>query len=178
MRRLPTMAVLAAASASVLTGCVSVSHAPASSSSRSRPPAMPPLPSSMPMLEQQPARETVTTTGLGGPSVAASAPAGADRSHSGGSPDAPGERGGVAAPPAPAAQPAAGAPAREEWHRAPADVRHQRSRGRRHHGGGGGERVAPRAPAGGADVCALGEAYGHWAPDSPAARICHQTYGG
>ncbi|WP_406141687.1 hypothetical protein [Streptomyces sp. NBC_01089] len=28
-----------------------------------------------------------------------------------------------------------------------------------------------------ANVCALGEGYGHWQPDSPQARICHQTYG-
>ncbi|WP_328316266.1 hypothetical protein [Streptomyces sp. NBC_00388] len=28
-----------------------------------------------------------------------------------------------------------------------------------------------------ADVCALGEGYGGWRPDSPQARICHQTYG-
>ncbi|PWI45689.1 hypothetical protein CK485_00455 [Streptomyces sp. ICBB 8177] len=171
------MVVLAAASASVLTGCVSVSHAPASSSSRSRPPATPPLPSSMPMLEQQPARETVTTTRPGGP--APTAPAAADRSRSGGSPEAADRPGGVAAPRAPAAQPVAGAPAREEWHRSPGDARRPQSHGRRHRSGGegGGERVAPRAPAGGADVCALGEAYGHWAPDSPAARICHQAYG-
>ncbi|MFJ3695872.1 hypothetical protein ACIPW9_17375 [Streptomyces sp. NPDC090052] len=27
------------------------------------------------------------------------------------------------------------------------------------------------------DVCALGEGYGGWSPDSPQARICHQTYG-
>ncbi|MFF9815769.1 hypothetical protein [Streptomyces sp. NPDC014006] len=28
-----------------------------------------------------------------------------------------------------------------------------------------------------ADVCALGEQYGGWRPDSPEARICKQTYG-
>ncbi|MET9533397.1 hypothetical protein ABZY02_23030 [Streptomyces sp. NPDC006649] len=28
-----------------------------------------------------------------------------------------------------------------------------------------------------ADVCGLGEGYGGWTPDSPQARICHQTYG-
>ncbi|MFE2600479.1 hypothetical protein ACFXCZ_28960 [Streptomyces sp. NPDC059396] len=27
-----------------------------------------------------------------------------------------------------------------------------------------------------ADVCALGETYGRWAPDSPQARICARTY--
>ncbi|MFJ2767309.1 hypothetical protein [Streptomyces sp. NPDC087300] len=33
----------------------------------------------------------------------------------------------------------------------------------------------PAAP--GADACALGEAYGGWAPDSPQAVICRETYG-
>ncbi|MEN8654324.1 hypothetical protein ABCR94_27950 [Streptomyces sp. 21So2-11] len=29
----------------------------------------------------------------------------------------------------------------------------------------------------GADVCALGEGYGGWRPDSPETRICRETYG-
>ncbi|MDJ0462303.1 hypothetical protein [Streptomyces sp. H27-C3] len=29
----------------------------------------------------------------------------------------------------------------------------------------------------GTDVCALGEGYGGWRPDSPQARICRETYG-
>lgn len=36
-------------------------------------------------------------------------------------------------------------------------------------------RTAPAAP--GTDVCALGEAYGNWHPDSPQAVICRQAYG-
>ncbi|XIG78242.1 hypothetical protein C1N81_36800 [Streptomyces sp. SGAir0957] len=36
--------------------------------------------------------------------------------------------------------------------------------------------VAPKPPAR-TDVCALGRAYGHWAPDSPQAVICRDTYG-
>jgi hypothetical protein len=31
---------------------------------------------------------------------------------------------------------------------------------------------------GSAGVCELGESYGGWQPDSPAARICRQAYGG
>ncbi|MFD5102440.1 hypothetical protein [Streptomyces albidochromogenes] len=40
-------------------------------------------------------------------------------------------------------------------------------------------RVLPSlpVPAGGADVCALGEGYGGWQHDSPQARICRETYG-
>lgn len=32
-------------------------------------------------------------------------------------------------------------------------------------------------PAQGGGICALGRAYGGWAPDSDAARICHIAYG-
>ncbi|MGI5400426.1 hypothetical protein ACQEVG_13400 [Streptomyces sp. CA-135486] len=35
---------------------------------------------------------------------------------------------------------------------------------------------APPAPVVGPDICALGESYGHWRPDSPEARICPQVY--
>lgn len=35
---------------------------------------------------------------------------------------------------------------------------------------------APPAPVVGPDICALGESYGHWPPDSPEARICPQVY--
>ncbi|MFF3324813.1 hypothetical protein [Streptomyces sp. NPDC002889] len=36
----------------------------------------------------------------------------------------------------------------------------------------------PPVPAVGRDVCALGEGYGGWRPDSPGARICRDAYGG
>ncbi|MFI0239306.1 hypothetical protein [Streptomyces sp. NPDC016845] len=36
--------------------------------------------------------------------------------------------------------------------------------------------AAPEPPAR-TDVCALGHAYGHWAPDSPQAVICRDAYG-
>ncbi|GAA1371578.1 hypothetical protein [Streptomyces beijiangensis] len=36
------------------------------------------------------------------------------------------------------------------------------------------EPVVPLTPS---DVCALGQSYGGWQPDSPQARICRQTYG-
>jgi hypothetical protein len=40
-------------------------------------------------------------------------------------------------------------------------------------------RVAvPRAGTGAADVCDMGEAYGGWAGQGDAARICRQAYGG
>ncbi|MFE0179170.1 hypothetical protein ACFWZ2_43385 [Streptomyces sp. NPDC059002] len=44
----------------------------------------------------------------------------------------------------------------------------------------GATRPAPptSAAAPGTDVCALGESYGGWAPDSPQAVICRDTYGG
>ncbi|WP_329114082.1 hypothetical protein [Streptomyces sp. NBC_01465] len=38
-------------------------------------------------------------------------------------------------------------------------------------------RVDPAAPAASSDICALGQGYGGWQPDSPEARICRQTYG-
>ncbi|HET6859117.1 MAG TPA: hypothetical protein VFH94_18780 [Streptomyces sp.] len=38
--------------------------------------------------------------------------------------------------------------------------------------------IPPGAAAGAkADVCALGEGYGGWRPDSPESRICRETYG-
>ncbi|MEU7584035.1 hypothetical protein AB0B50_41375 [Streptomyces sp. NPDC041068] len=36
---------------------------------------------------------------------------------------------------------------------------------------------SPTSAAPGTDVCALGEAYGNWRPDSPQAVICRETYG-
>ncbi|MEV0095538.1 hypothetical protein [Streptomyces sp. NPDC050738] len=39
-------------------------------------------------------------------------------------------------------------------------------------------RIEPAVPATSSDVCALGQSYGGWQPDSPQARICRQTYGG
>ncbi|MEV5978276.1 hypothetical protein [Streptomyces sp. NPDC052114] len=41
-------------------------------------------------------------------------------------------------------------------------------------GSGGGPAARPDT---GTDVCALGEAYGNWRPDSPQAVICRDTYG-
>ncbi|MFG3367421.1 hypothetical protein ACGF0K_20890 [Streptomyces sp. NPDC048156] len=38
--------------------------------------------------------------------------------------------------------------------------------------------AAPAAPGVPGDVCALGNQYGKWNPDSPEARICRETYGG
>ncbi|WP_125511431.1 hypothetical protein [Streptomyces sp. WAC 01529] len=41
----------------------------------------------------------------------------------------------------------------------------------------GATRPAPPSRPPAADVCALGEAYGGWQPDSPQAVICRKTYG-
>ncbi|MFJ3905623.1 hypothetical protein [Streptomyces sp. NPDC090025] len=35
----------------------------------------------------------------------------------------------------------------------------------------------PRVPRDRSEVCALGQAYGGWAPDSPQAKLCRGTYG-
>ncbi|MFF0433418.1 hypothetical protein ACFYU9_14470 [Streptomyces sp. NPDC004327] len=35
----------------------------------------------------------------------------------------------------------------------------------------------PQVPRSGADVCAIGQAYGGWSPDSAQARTCRNTYG-
>ena len=52
---------------------------------------------------------------------------------------------------------------------------------RRHRPAAPRHRPHPPAPAyrlpGGGSVCGLGQAYGGWASDSPAARICRQAYG-
>ncbi|MGW2078909.1 hypothetical protein ACWCOW_18515 [Streptomyces sp. NPDC001939] len=37
--------------------------------------------------------------------------------------------------------------------------------------------AAPVAPGLAGEVCALGNQYGKWNPDSPEARICRETYG-
>ncbi|GAA3368849.1 hypothetical protein GCM10020367_08860 [Streptomyces sannanensis] len=37
--------------------------------------------------------------------------------------------------------------------------------------------IVPAPVVGTGDVCALGQGFGGWRPDSPEARICRQTYG-
>ncbi|MFJ9538912.1 hypothetical protein ACIRPX_16810 [Streptomyces sp. NPDC101225] len=146
-------ALLVTVAVSALTGCVTVSRAPAPG-----PPPAPPRPSAPhpdgaagPRIVQAPAREALEMVG---PSRSAA-------------PTAPERR----EPPratAPARRPAAPRPSRQ-----PSRPRAARPTA--------GSRRPPHVElpdlGGGTDVCALGRQYGSWREDSPEAVICEQTYG-
>ncbi|MFI6052832.1 hypothetical protein ACIBCO_22460 [Streptomyces violascens] len=71
-------------------------------------------------------------------------------------------------PPPKAEQP--DAPRHHHRPRAEQPRHHPAAPTKRHH------RPAPAPPASG-DICALGQGYGGWQPDSPEARICREAYG-
>ncbi|GAA2620383.1 hypothetical protein [Streptomyces axinellae] len=190
MSRMTKTMVLAGAVLSAATGCVTVPGA-GSGPSGSEP---------APRLAPAPATPTAGAPGALGPDAApheGEAPArealsrldrlpgrrvGAALARSGGaalpmrapSPSvreslpAPGADAGKHPSPTPARRPEAPGFARE-------NERHQRADSSDGSEGGGG----PGGRGGGSDVavCALGEAYGRWAQDSPQARICRAAYG-
>ncbi|MEU6477128.1 hypothetical protein ABZ858_09595 [Streptomyces sp. NPDC047017] len=153
-RTTTTATLLITVAVAALTGCVTVQRPPAAV-----PPTAPsggslPRPdgSAGPQAVQAPAREALDRVGT--PPAQAPAPSPATRPR---------------VPAAPEQQAAPRSPDRSLPHRAPAPP----------------HRLAPpprRAPVphpvpGHAGVCGLGEQYGRWHPDSPAAKICGQTYG-
>ncbi|QES40336.1 hypothetical protein DEJ49_04475 [Streptomyces venezuelae] len=156
---LVTVAVSAAASAAV-TGCTSVERpsGPGPSVATAPQPAPRTDGEQRPKIVQAPAREALQrmdpprTPSPQKPDGSPDAPAGADPSAP------PPSRTHRQAPPpvaAPARRPAAARP--DAGATRPAPVR------------------VPATPV--TDVCALGEAYGKWRPNSPEAVICRDTYG-
>ncbi|MEU1627990.1 hypothetical protein ABZ746_22160 [Streptomyces sp. NPDC020096] len=178
MRRFPAAVALTAAA--LLTGCVNVSEQPGlPNGAKPSPPQRQPA---LARIEPQPAREELTTTepyaaASSAPSAAAHPAPGtpsttpSPSSMAQPTPPAP-DFGQHPAPPPPPAPPRPvpppSAPRPDPRLAPPPPPVHRPD-----------PPAAPPAgqPAGHGDVCGLGETYGRWAPDSPAARICHQTYG-
>ncbi|MFF8595973.1 hypothetical protein ACF061_31990 [Streptomyces sp. NPDC015220] len=157
-RTTTTATLLVTVAVSALTGCVTVQRPPASgpAAAPARPPAAHPDGNAGPGAVQAPAREALERVGPSGSPAPAKHPS--------------------AQAPAPQRRlpPPSHSPGRRPEHPTPRHPtpRHQRP---------------PRAPhtdvpdlghpaPGNADVCALGREYGHWAADSPQARICGQAY--
>ncbi|MCX5080292.1 hypothetical protein OG862_04650 [Streptomyces sp. NBC_00401] len=154
MHRSTTSAALlltVAATAAAVSGCVSVRQPepPAVSPSAPAVPAAPrPDGRADPQVVQAPVREALDRMGRTPPAHAPSAePTPAPRPPQPPRHEAPHRSG-----PGHAARPAAPPP---------------------HHS----HTAAPVAPGLAGEVCALGNRYGKWNPDSPEARICRETYG-
>ncbi|MGW7001805.1 hypothetical protein ACWGCW_02970 [Streptomyces sp. NPDC054933] len=184
MRRFPAAVALTAAA--LLTGCVNVSEQPGLPNGAN--PSPPQRQPALARIEPQPAREELTTTE---PYAAASSAPSAAAHPAPGTPSTAPSPSSMAQPtppapdfgqhPAPPPPPAPPRPAprpvpppsapRPDPRPAPPPPPPPVHRP--------DPPAAPPAgqPAGHGDVCGLGETYGRWAPDSPAARICHQTYG-
>ncbi|MEV0256969.1 hypothetical protein AB0H82_22260 [Streptomyces sp. NPDC050732] len=150
--------LVSVAVSAAVSGCVSVEQPPepAPSAVTGPPPAARTDGTNRPHLVQAPAREALQRMGPPRRPSPRQTEAGTQRpgpphSHDRPTPAAP--------PPPPAAPVRKPAPARPDA-RAPRPA-------------------PPKAPAAGrgTDVCALGEAYGNWDPDSPQAVICRNTYG-
>ncbi|WP_438294955.1 hypothetical protein [Streptomyces sp. HUAS TT7] len=78
-----------------------------------------------------------------------------------------------------APSPSAPPPPRAEQPDVPRHHHHARAEQPRHHPAAPRKRhprPAPAPPASGG-ICALGQGYGGWQPDSPEARICREAYG-
>ncbi|MBW8794957.1 MAG: hypothetical protein JF597_15510 [Streptomyces sp.] len=154
-RTTTTAALLVTVTFSALSGCVTVQHPAAPGPPPGTAPSLPSVPrpdgSAEPRVVQAPVKEALEMVG----------------------PSRPAHRAAPAAPHAPVPAPPAGPPAPA----APRTATPHRPAVRRSHPPQadlpGLPRSAPKAP----DVCALGKQYGGWAPDSPQARICEQTYG-
>lgn len=151
---------MALAAASFTTGCVNISVRPAA-------------PSTAPGTPQQharevrprPAHESVATIGPARPappdepdSQSRSPREPAPRRSAGPEPAAPAQR---------SDREAAEPPTEEVRHPHPAAPPHAPA----------GPVVPDQQPSGRTDICALGQLYGRWSPNSDAARICRQTYG-
>ncbi|MFD4630554.1 hypothetical protein ACFVYR_11085 [Streptomyces sp. NPDC058284] len=160
-RSTTTAALLVSAAVTAVTatvsGCVSVER-PAGTgpvAATTSAPAPHPDGSSRPRVVQAPAREALERMGTP-PGPATSRPTAPEAARS-------------TPPPGPARPARPPAPAPSEPARRPPPARPD----------AGATRPAPAtAPAApGADVCALGEAYGNWPPGSAQAVICRETYG-
>ncbi|MEV7196007.1 hypothetical protein AB0N81_29995 [Streptomyces sp. NPDC093510] len=156
--RTTTALLVSVAVSAAVSGCVSVERPTGAGPTTVTAP--PPAPrtdgKNRPRIVQAPAREALERMGpTGRPSPKRTA-AGPEPSPPPPSPDRP-----AAAPPR---APAPAAPVRR-----PVATRPD----------AGATRPARTTPptAKGSDVCALGETYGKWAPGSPQAVICRETYG-
>ncbi|OIJ85931.1 hypothetical protein BIV25_42595 [Streptomyces sp. MUSC 14] len=155
-RTTTTAALLVTVALSALSGCVTVP----------RPATPAPPPDTVPALPTAPRPDgSVAPRVIQAPAQQALEMAGAPRRPKHRKPAAP-RHTAEAAPTAPRPRAAEPAPPRPRAHR-----EHPYRSPRTDTPGFSGP--APQTP----DVCALGREYGGWQGDSPAARICEQTYG-
>lgn len=147
-RTTTTATLLVSVAVTAVSGCVSVERQPASgpSAASAPPPAPRPDGNSRPRVVEAPAREALEL--IGPPRSPAPSTTGT-------------------APTVPSAPPRTASP---EQRSAPPPHRHG------HRPDAAEPPVLPTAPPTNADPCALGEQYGGWQPDSPAAVICQDAY--